>query len=411
MAQPPLEQFIRRTLLLKEQSAEGTPATPSNSVDGVRLYDGSSGTEVDSQTVNPDVPHFAGASMYVFNKRAFVEGMFELYAPEMPGDAVDGTPDCHPLLGAAGMVRVLNAGARTTRYNPISTGIPYTTAYWYHSDTLLRVHDARHAISSVTLEIGKRFEGRARVQGSYSEMEEAELPLVDLPEDENLVLQAHNGRAQITVLPGGSPVTLRAKSMTLDFGSDIKTKEYTGYKTTTIDGRTPKWTLRCARPAKADFDALAVRDASGYVTVTMRIKGADGRYAMMGVRGQIESVSPDNIDGDYGFNITGMCTASSAGGDEFFIEFGDVALRLAGELPDGEVGAAYTGTLTLTGEHTAPLVYSISTGTLPAGLSLNTSTGAITGTPTLDGSFTFTVRVQDANGQIATREQVVVIAP
>jgi hypothetical protein len=49
-------------------------------------------------------------------------------------------------------------------------------------------------------------------------------------------------------------------------------------------------------------------------------------------------------------------------------------------LPNGQVGVAYSQTLTATGG-TAPYTWAVS-GTLPAGLSFSTSTGAITGTPT-----------------------------
>ncbi|MFZ8455699.1 Ig domain-containing protein, partial [Staphylococcus aureus] len=46
---------------------------------------------------------------------------------------------------------------------------------------------------------------------------------------------------------------------------------------------------------------------------------------------------------------------------------------------------------------TTPLTYGISP-TLPAGLSFNTSTGAITGTPTaISAAATYTVTVSDAN--------------
>ncbi len=45
-----------------------------------------------------------------------------------------------------------------------------------------------------------------------------------------------------------------------------------------------------------------------------------------------------------------------------------------------------------------PYTFSV-VGTLPAGLTLNTSTGAITGTPTAAG--TFSIQVTDANGVVA----------
>ena len=47
-------------------------------------------------------------------------------------------------------------------------------------------------------------------------------------------------------------------------------------------------------------------------------------------------------------------------------------------LPDGEVGTAYSQTLTATGD--TPITWSVS-GTLPAGLSLEAATGIISGTP------------------------------
>ncbi len=71
-------------------------------------------------------------------------------------------------------------------------------------------------------------------------------------------------------------------------------------------------------------------------------------------------------------------------------------------LPFGEVGVAYSQTLAVTGG-TLPYTWSISAGALPAGLSLGTSTGIISGTPTTVGSFGFTVKVTDSAGGIATR--------
>src|SRR5205823_5440277 len=49
-------------------------------------------------------------------------------------------------------------------------------------------------------------------------------------------------------------------------------------------------------------------------------------------------------------------------------------------LPGGTLGTAYSQTAASTGG-TAPLTWLVSVGTLPAGLSINSSTGAIIGTP------------------------------
>ncbi|BFU89797.1 MAG: hypothetical protein NTAFB01_09840 [Nitrospira sp.] len=64
-------------------------------------------------------------------------------------------------------------------------------------------------------------------------------------------------------------------------------------------------------------------------------------------------------------------------------------------LPAGTVGTAYNATVTATGG-IGTKSWNVSSGTLPAGLSLNASTGVISGTPTAPGAFTFTVRVQDS---------------
>ena len=70
--------------------------------------------------------------------------------------------------------------------------------------------------------------------------------------------------------------------------------------------------------------------------------------------------------------------------------------------PDGEVGAAYSHTLTVTGG-TAPYAWSVSAGSLPDGITLNASSGLLSGTPTTAGKSSFTVMVTDAAGQTATR--------
>jgi hypothetical protein len=73
----------------------------------------------------------------------------------------------------------------------------------------------------------------------------------------------------------------------------------------------------------------------------------------------------------------------------------------------GDVGVPFdSGPINVTGG-TAPYSYSI-VGTLPAGLSLNTSTGEINGTPTASG--TFSVMVTDATGATGTSCNITIIS-
>jgi len=64
-------------------------------------------------------------------------------------------------------------------------------------------------------------------------------------------------------------------------------------------------------------------------------------------------------------------------------------------LPAGSEVTMYAATLSARGG-VQPYTWSISTGNLPGGLTLSGSTGAITGTPTATGAFSFTVEVTDS---------------
>lgn len=81
-------------------------------------------------------------------------------------------------------------------------------------------------------------------------------------------------------------------------------------------------------------------------------------------------------------------------------------------LPSGEVAQPYGATFSASGG-SGTFSWSVTAGALPAGLLLNAATGALSGTPTIEGTATFTVRATDASdtSNYADAPSSITIAP
>jgi hypothetical protein len=105
--------------------------------------------------------------------------------------------------------------------------------------------------------------------------------------------------------------------------------------------------------------------------------------------------------GTYPFTL--MVTDSVSGSSSV-----DCSITIAGELsiicnspPSGVVGNPYSHAFPASGGAT-PYTFSIISGSLPNGTTLNTSTGVVSGTPTTNGTFSFTIQVEDADSNTAS---------
>jgi Putative Ig domain len=72
-------------------------------------------------------------------------------------------------------------------------------------------------------------------------------------------------------------------------------------------------------------------------------------------------------------------------------------------LTNAQVNAPYSATITAQGG-TAPYTWSLSSGSLPSGLTLDAATGVIAGSVSQAGAFAFTTEVTDASAHSATRQ-------
>ena len=339
MAQPNVESFKRRAVLVKAESVEGTDSVPVAGTNAQKFFDGSASTEFDKVERAEDRPFFGNNPFGIANRRATVQGTFELFPPATPGAASTSDAFCAPLLLPAGMTVVKTLGTKTTRYNPISASIPSATTYFYHSGTLLKVLGARANISSLGIEIGQRFTGQVSLMGEYTEVSAdvlpttttyAKIPVISSKRNSELILNTlvRGGTASTA----GAPLTALhtwAKALRIDFGSALAYREYTEKGISGITDRAATFTLRLAKTdITNDFNPWFVRDNGIVLTAAYRLYEDDaknGLFSELGVRCQIENVNETDIDGDYGWEITGPCIPSDTGNDEFYIGFGDAA--------------------------------------------------------------------------------------
>jgi CSLREA domain-containing protein len=102
--------------------------------------------------------------------------------------------------------------------------------------------------------------------------------------------------------------------------------------------------------------------------------------------------------GSFSFSVTATASNGCTGSRDYTLAVACAPVTLTATLPAGTAGTSYAQTITAS--PTAPAgsyTFAIVQGNLPSGLTLNTQTGAISGLPSITGTYNFTVRAQSAS--------------
>ena len=112
--------------------------------------------------------------------------------------------------------------------------------------------------------------------------------------------------------------------------------------------------------------------------------------------------------GPFSFTINATDTAGATASHNYSVTINPTVAVSPPNLPNGTVGSAYNQTVTSSGG-TGTTAFTVTTGTLPTGLNLDTSTGVISGTPTTSGLFGFTVTATDTVGATGSQAYSVTV--
>jgi Putative Ig domain len=153
------------------------------------------------------------------------------------------------------------------------------------------------------------------------------------------------------------------------------------------------------------WDSVAGHFLSGNSTIHEEFLRLVSNYGIPGTGSlALDAADPANTPAD---DILGNARDANSDLGAFDTDGSILIVLNPPTLPNGSLGTPYNQAITATGG-TAPYTFAVTAGTLPNGLTLSTI-GVLSGTPTIGGTFNFTVTATDSNTNTGSRDYTIQI--
>jgi hypothetical protein len=177
-------------------------------------------------------------------------------------------------------------------------------------------------------------------------------------------------------------------------------------------------TLPGSQTAVTDGDTVTINGTSFKAGATVKFIASGGtQYTSPTVTrvssAQLTAVITTSIaEGTYQLVVNNPSGLGATFDNAFSVDGLPVFTTSSGSLGSVNMGSSFSSTIAATEDSAAITSFAISSGALPSGITLNTSSGVISGTPASvesDTTSSFTVRATDSENQTATRDFTITV--
>lgn len=217
----------------------------------------------------------------------------------------------------------------------------------------------------------------------------------------------------ITLSPNGyisgTPRSIGSTTFTItstDSSADVGRREYTiGISQVNIDiqpGILP------AGVAFQEYGPVTISATGGTAPYSFQLIGS----LQNGLRFSNNSISgTPTVSGNKAITIQATDINGNSGTKSYILFVEQIEVIISpGSFPQGNFNAIYPPVTVSASGGTAPYSFAVTWGTLPQGLSLNPTTGIISGRPTAKGQFNLAITATDANGNQGIKQYLLPVA-